>query len=365
MTEKVPSAAEMLTRDDLRAAVAAGVLSEAQAASVQALAASRLAGRPRGDDEPFELFRGFAEILVSLGLIILMAGLMALAAASGNVLFLCAVGLALSVGLASYFTLRRRMVLPSIILVCGYACAVVGLVLTLEIRQATGFEVLSSLRFSLPVALFGALLVWYWRFRLPFTMFLLAQAGLWLTLAIMAPGELARILSADGVLEGLSLTSGSRIGLATLVAGLFAAGAGLWFDLRDRYRLGRASASAFWLHVVAAPLIVNTLAQTALAREGLGQYLAMAAVLLVITVFALIVDRRSFLTAGLGYLIWLIWAIAHRDGDGLDLPAILILIGGAVTALGAWWVPLRAALMGALPDFPGKDRLPPYSKGVL
>ncbi|MDN3712817.1 hypothetical protein QWZ10_15515 [Paracoccus cavernae] len=91
----------------------------------------------------------------------------------------------------------------------------------------------------------------------------------------------------------------------------------------------------------------------------------MACVLVVMTIFALVIDRRSFLTAGLGYLAWLIWALASRSGEGLDWPVVLILIGGAVTALGAWWVPLRARLMRVLPDFPGKDRLPPYAKGAL
>ena len=56
-----------VSRDDLRAAVAAGHLSAAQAASVLALAQAR-AGVRLPEDEPFELFRGFAEIFVAVGL---------------------------------------------------------------------------------------------------------------------------------------------------------------------------------------------------------------------------------------------------------------------------------------------------------
>jgi hypothetical protein len=59
--------------DDLRAAVAAGVLSEAQAARLAALAQSRRGARENlaPGDEPFELFKGFNEIFIVVGLVIL------------------------------------------------------------------------------------------------------------------------------------------------------------------------------------------------------------------------------------------------------------------------------------------------------
>ena len=49
-----------LTRDDIRAAVGSGMITEAQAASLIALADSRRGVREHmsGLDEPFELFRG-------------------------------------------------------------------------------------------------------------------------------------------------------------------------------------------------------------------------------------------------------------------------------------------------------------------
>ena len=55
-----------LTRDDLRAAVGAGILTEGQAAHLLAIGEARHGQRAAlaADDEPFELFRGFAEIFV-------------------------------------------------------------------------------------------------------------------------------------------------------------------------------------------------------------------------------------------------------------------------------------------------------------
>jgi hypothetical protein len=65
-----------ISRDDLRAAVASGTLSEAQAASLVVLAEERAGVRAHlsGLDEPFELFKGFNEIFIVVGLVILYMG---------------------------------------------------------------------------------------------------------------------------------------------------------------------------------------------------------------------------------------------------------------------------------------------------
>lgn len=350
-----------LTRDDLRAAVQAGYLTEVQAAQVQALAAHRLVNQPATDDEPFELFTGFSEIFISVGLVILISGLIGFSALLGDPMIISLFGIALSMGLAWYFTIRRRMVLPSTVLVCAYALSVLAVLLQLAARNLESLDQLRVVHISLTGVLLVALVLWYFIYRLPFTMFLIGLAALFLAFAVLAPEGLA----SRNLTDALDILGGSGIGLATLIVGVIAAVVALRFDMRDPYRLGISSASGFWLTLVAAPAIVNSLGQTAMALEGGPRMTAMFIILAAMTVYALVIDRRSFLTAGLGYLAWLIWALAHQNGKGLDWPVILILIGGAVTALGAWWVPLRGALMRALPEFPGKSRLPPYAKGDL
>lgn len=65
-----------IQEDDLRAAVSAGHMTEAQAATVIALAAERQNQRQMlaSDDEPFELFRGFNEVFISIGIGLVAAG---------------------------------------------------------------------------------------------------------------------------------------------------------------------------------------------------------------------------------------------------------------------------------------------------
>ena len=66
----------MIEHEDLRAAVGSGLLNEKQAAGLISLSHSRKGAREnlaRGD-EPFELFKGFNEVFIVIGLLILAFG---------------------------------------------------------------------------------------------------------------------------------------------------------------------------------------------------------------------------------------------------------------------------------------------------
>ncbi len=153
--------------------------------------------------------------------------------------------------------------------------------------------------------------------------------------------------------------------MTTLVFGIMAFAAGIWFDSRDPYRLGRHSATGFWLHLLAAPALVNTVAMTLFNMGGTVGVLSTAAALLVVTMIALIIDRRSFLTAGIVYfalvIAWLVQG-GQQGGGPVHKAVVLLLLGILITSLGTWWTALRAQVMSALPAFPGKDRLPPYAE---
>ena len=72
-----------------------------------------------------------------------------------------------------------------------------------------------------------------------------------------------------------------------------------------------------------------------------------------------LIDRRSFLTAAIAYIAIVIgWVMG--EGGGTSWIFVLLTLGGFITAIGTWWVQLRAKVMQLLPDFPGKSRLPPY-----
>ncbi|MDG1281284.1 MAG: hypothetical protein P8O10_08245 [Pseudorhodobacter sp.] len=351
---------DTLTRDDLRAAVAAGTVTEAQAASLLATAQAR-AGFRQAEDEPFELFKGFAEIFVAVGMSILIAGMVGIAMLmDGSGLILVAYG-ALAWWAATYYTLKRRMMLPSITLVSAYAGAAVwastwALAAIWEdgLRDSTG----------LALVLLGTavlLVLWYRRFRLPFTVFLIGLCGFGIAITLTANLDTAE-LAANGLSRVFDLRSGSALPIGTLLFGFAALAGGLWFDMKDPYRLGRNAASAFWLHILAAPALVNTVALTFYNMGPGPGFVLLAISLVLISALALIIDRRSFLTAGIGYLIFLIsYTLADPDSPS-SWALVLFVVGLGLTSLGTFWTDLRLRLMRALPDFPGKNRLPPYQE---
>jgi hypothetical protein len=352
---------ESLTRDDLRAAVAAGVLTEAQATRLLVLGEARLGQRAMmgPDDEPFELFRGFAEIFVSTGIVLLFGGLMVLTGLWAGP-WVAGGAAALAWAFALYFTRRRRMALPSIVLTIAFAAGsgfLLAVLLGLDLARFPE-DRLRYVAFCL-IGIAG-LAAWFRAFKVPFTM-----------LAVGALGALLIYLLVDLVnpyndLRGwehlFDLRSGSGLAVATLLFGIVALAAGLWFDMRDPHRLGRSSASGFWLHILAAPALVNTVALTAYNTGGVAGYLWLALALFFVSILALVIDRRSFLTAGIFYLGVLIgWAIQAGDDAG-SFALLLLILGGFLTFMGTFWSEMRSRLMRSLPDFPGKTRLPPYAE---
>jgi hypothetical protein len=357
-------------RDDLRAAVAAGILTEAQAASVATLAEGRAGQRAAmpAEDEPFEFFKGFSEIFVSIGLVILLFGVAAMLAWFGGESLLIFVPL-LCAGVAwwwaNYFTLKRRMNLPSMVLATAFGAGLYLSAITVAGMSDLPYRV--SIVGSFVIGAVGMAL-WYMRFRLPFSVFILGLSVLGAVYALTASVD-----SLGGFVEGsrgggfaalFDLRESPYFALATLGFGAAAFLVGMWFDTRDPHRLGRHAATAFWCHMLAAPALVNVVALTLYNTGGQQGIVLLMIALAGITVLALVIDRRSFLSAGIAYIALVIAWIVQGDGetDFGSWTFILIALGGIITAIGTWWVPLRAALMRALPDFPGKHRLPPYAR---
>jgi hypothetical protein len=191
----------------------------------------------------------------------------------------------------------------------------------------------------------------YAAFRVPFAVALIA-AGVFVT-----TGSLFVLGGAEvpDTRDLFRLTADGPFAWLTIVLGLIGLAVALGFDMSDPHRVTRRSAAGFWLHVVAAPAIVNTVAVTLLSVYTPGALAVLFGFLLLMAVFAVAIDRRSFLVAGVGYVV----ALATIVLEDAAMFAILLL-GLGLVILGAQWERLRGALMTALPRFPGKDRLPPW-----
>ena len=349
----------MMDRDDLRAAVGAGIVTEGQAASLTSLADSRRGARTdlAVGDEPFELFKGFNEVFIVVGLLILAMGWagvvgVAYAAEITNpqqaAMLYGSIGALIIWAMSEYFIRRRRMVGPAIalsILFTGNAA------IALTAYFAQPFMVAQQDYASLPLPFIlgtAAIGVFWYRFRVPFAMAMIA-VGFFIVAILMAA-------TSQGTPQDPSdlflLSAGGPFAWITLVLGLLVFAVAMAFDMSDPHRVTRRSANGFWLHVVAAPTLVNTLALTLLDRNA---HWALLGVMLIFALVAIVIDRRSFLIAAIGYIV----ALASTVFDGETTALTVLVLGIILLLLGAFWEKFRARLLRLMPRFVPLHRLPP------
>jgi len=352
----------MIERDDLRAAVGSGLISEKQAAGLTSLADSRRGARENlhPGDEPFELFKGFNEIFIVIGLLILSTGwwgVVALALGNevvnlqGYAMWVTLIGGGFLWLLSEYFVRKRRMVAPAIALSIMFAVnAVFGFTAVLSEIFMIAQNDFSSVPFPLVLATL-TLVVYWWRFRVPFAMAMIA-VGLFIVAIVYAASREGRIA---GFSEFFLLSADGPFAWITLVLGILVFAVAMMFDMSDPHRVTRRSANGFWLHVVAAPALVNTMALTLLDRDNGGSNLILLAVLAMFAIVAIVIDRRSFLIAAIGYIVALAATVFEGDGAALTV----LILGVVLLLLGALWERIRARILRLMPGFIPLHRLPP------
>lgn len=349
----------MIERDDLKAAVGSGLINEKQAAGLISLSDSRRGARENLNpgDEPFELFKGFNEVFIVIGLLILSVGwwgVVALALGDEIVnlqdyaMWVSLIGAGILWLLSEYFVCKRRMIAPAIALSIMFAAnAAFGFTAVM----AEPFMIAQNDYTSIPLPLLLAtlaILVYWWRFRVPFAMAMIA-VGLFIVAIVYTGSRSGRI---EDISELFLLSAGGSFAWITLVLGVLVFAVAMMFDMSDPHRVTRRSANGFWLHVVAAPALVNTMALSLLDQDS---NLILLAVLFLFAIVAIVIDRRSFLIAAIGYIVAL--AATVFDGDGAALTVLVL--GIVLLLLGAFWERIRARVLRLMPSFVPLHRLPP------
>lgn len=352
----------MIERNDLRAAVGSGLINEKQAAGLISLADSRRGARENLNpgDEPFELFKGFNEIFIVIGLLILSMGwwgVVALALGDDVVnlqdyaMIVTLIGGGLLWLLSEYFVRKRRMVAPAIALSIMFAMnAGFGFTAVLSEPFMVAQNDFSSVPFPLLLATLS-LLVYWWRFRVPFAMAMIA-VGLFAIAIVYTASRGGRV---DSISDLFLLSADGPFAWITLVLGILVFAVAMMFDMSDPHRVTRRSANGFWLHVVAAPALVNTVALSLLDQDSSGSNMILLGLLAMFAVVAIVIDRRSFLIAAIGYIVAL--AATVFDGDGAALTVLIL--GIVLLLLGAFWERIRARILRLMPGFVPLHRLPP------
>jgi len=128
-------------------------------------------------------------------------------------------------------------------------------------------------------------------------------------------------------------------------------------------RQTRRSDVAFWLHLLAAPLLVHpifTMLGVTGGKAGLGQALAVVVLYVAIALVSLAVDRRALMVSALTYVLFAFTALLKQFGVvSLGFAITALAIGAALLLLSAFWHPTRAFVLGFLPPSL-QQRLAPF-----
>lgn len=323
----------MISEDNIQSAISAGILDEATANALKAHAnADNSASSDVADEEHFRLISGFNDIFVVIASVLLLSSLSWIGGAKlGSLLAATAAW-----GLAEFFVLKRRMALPAIVLLLafvGYLLIATKSFISPTSAASGASDVAQFLIIPSTVAALAAWLHWL-RFKVPITV----AAG---TAALVAT-VLASLMSVESITPYLAPLA--------ITAGLAVFAFAMRWDSKDTQRQTRKSDVAFWLHLLAAPIIIHPVFELIGVLHGninIVQASLVFVLYIVIAVISLLIDRRALMVSALGYVVYVFSTLLSDMGHvGIGFAVTAFTIGSALLLLSAFWHKCRGGLLG-------------------
>ena len=319
------------SEEDIDAAIAAGALSEEAARKLKEHVLAS-ASAPAADEEYFRLIGGFNDFFVVIACGLLLVAICWL----GNTIYvslgpLCAAGAAWP--LAEYFIRKKRLALTAIMLLLSFAAGIFFCVFLLPLLHDTSWGIIAA---SLATCI-GVWLHWR-RFHVPITV--ACGTGSLVSLCITFIIKLVPVV--QSWLHPLFFCSG------VLVLAL-----AIYRDSSDTKRQTRRSDVAFWLHILAAPLLVHPIFSFLGVFKGeTSLTLACGAIALYIGIgfVSLVLDRRALMVSSLVYVLSAFAVLFKEYGAvGSEVAVAALVIGGSLLLLSATWQRMRYMAMRLFP----------------
>jgi hypothetical protein len=325
-------------RAELEAAVAKGVLERSAADSLTEFLIQNRNAASEPDEERLRLITCFNDIFVTIGIALFL----------GALHYLLGYGLQGSLGvafaswgLAEVFTKRKRMALPSIVLLVTFVLSS-----TISAMHIFAPELLISDPYdgslhglTLGFAAIAASGLHWFRFHVPITIAAFA-AGLVVTAITLVA------MFNENIILNYPVAVFPPLGIAVFLAAMK-------FDMSDRNRVTQRTDIAFWLHLLAALLIVHSIVYPLLNENALntGAAIAILSLFAGLSIVALAIDRRALLVSSLLYLGYASSQILTWSGVAFEnLGFSVLIVGGTVLVLSVAWQPLRRLVLQILPQ---------------
>jgi len=290
------------------------------------------------DEENIRLIGGFNDIFIVIACaLLLFSSLWAVRTIDPRL------GLAtfavLSWLLTEFFVLKRKMAFPAIMLLLAFIGGVFNLSMAVfaflgeqAMMVATGLSVIAA--------------YCHWRrFNVPITI----AAGTAATIGFIVSAFVSMFATPDtvNVLTDWILVVIFCCGILTF---LFA----MYWDASDRKRVTNRTDTAFWLHLLAAPLIIHPVFLSVgilNGDESVSSIAVIIALYIVMSLISIIIDRRAFMVSSLVYVLYAISSLMSMYGDvGTNFAITGMAIGAALLLLSALWHPVRGMIVAVLPN---------------
>ena len=290
------------------------------------------------DEENIRLIGGFNDIFIVIACaLLLFSSLWAVKSIDPRL------GLAtfvvLSWALAEFFVLKRKMAFPAIMLLLAFIGGVFKL----------SMEVFSTLNEQAVIAATGASVIaayCHWRrFHVPITI----ATGTAATIGFIVSSFISTFTTAEtlNVLTDWILVVIFACGITTF---LFA----MVWDASDRERVTNRTDTAFWLHLLSAPLIIHPVflgVGILNGEESISSIAIIITLYLLMSLVSIIIDRRAFMVSSLVYVLYALSSLMSMYGDvGTNFAMTGVAIGAALLLLSALWHPVRGLIVTVLPN---------------
>jgi len=290
-------------------------------------------------EEPLKFIRSFGDVFITLGVVLLVIAINMLAL-DGYTYLIPVAGFVI---MAEWLVRVRRLALPGI----GILLAILYFV-----NKAIHFDHEHATTLGIATLCVTSLL-FYLRYRMPFSLLPLATG----------------IVTIVVIQIGIDVMENPIIFVAL---GLVVFAIAMVFDALDPSRVTHLSDSAFWLHLLAAPLIVHG-AMVSMLTSDLTWIQSMNKEILMIIFFsgffllALLVDRRALLISTQLYAIYALTQLLQEQLSSSQNIVMYVMIGLGLFVIffGTYWYLARRLIWGFLagsrvsrflPDFSLRER---------
>ena len=316
----------MISRELLEAAAERKIIRQDQVEPLLDFIHQRKSGeefsQSNNHDEPLRFVRGFGDVFISLGIILLVIAINMLSL-SGYLYFL---PVAAFIIMAEWLVRVRRLSLPGIAILVS---------ILYFVNKAIDFDHENATVIGLAILALTSLF-FYLRYKMPFSLLPVAAGAV--AIAVVQIG--ADLIEYPLIFSGLGL-------IVFIVA--------MGFDIRDTERKTHLSDSAFWLHLLAAPLIIHGLMISVLFSQqqwlaDMGHAVFIVLFFIGVLLIALLLDRRAMLVATQIYMVYAVTQLLQGQLGSTQniIIYVLLILGFAIIFFGTYWYKTRRLLYGFL-----------------